>query len=118
MWLMVDQQGLTPPPPNPPPPPQRLQSAKEIHQFQHDVDELKSWMAEKEAVLGSEEDQDLHSVQTLLRRHQELQVRRSPSPPTRCGRASHPGGGVKQVPLTLGGGGVGQNVASRLPPCC
>ncbi|XP_056867453.1 spectrin beta chain, non-erythrocytic 5 isoform X2 [Takifugu flavidus] len=50
-----------------------LQAAKEIHQFQHDVDELKSWMAEKEAVLGSEEDQDLHSIQTLLRQHQELQ---------------------------------------------
>lgn len=60
------------------PTPQGLQSAKEIHQFQHDVDELKGWMAEKEAVLGSrgdpEEDQDLHSIQTLLRQHQEVQV--------------------------------------------
>lgn len=31
-------------------------------------------MAEKEAVLDSEEDQDLHSIQTLLRQHEALQV--------------------------------------------
>lgn len=59
------------------------------------MDELKSWMAEKEAVLGSEEDQDLHSIQTLLRQHQELQVRRRPST-RQIGVAvlqvSHPGG--------------------------
>lgn len=89
---MVEQQRLTPPPP------QSLQSAKEIHQFQHDVDELKSWMAEKEAVLGSE-DQDLHSIQTLLRQHQELQVRRRRStPPDRCGRVSPPGGKTDLCP--------------------
>nr|XP_046269773.1 spectrin beta chain, non-erythrocytic 5 [Scatophagus argus] len=51
---------------------QSLQSAKKIHQFHHDVDELKGWMAEKEAVLDSE-DQDLHSIQTLLRQHEALE---------------------------------------------
>ncbi|XP_044022541.1 spectrin beta chain, non-erythrocytic 5 isoform X2 [Siniperca chuatsi] len=51
---------------------QSLQSAREIHQFNHDVDELKGWMAEKEAVLDSE-DQDLHSIQTLLRQHEALE---------------------------------------------
>lgn len=54
---------------------QYLQSAKEIHQFNHDVDELKGWMAEKEAVLDSEEqDHDLQSIQTLLRQHEALEV--------------------------------------------
>lgn len=54
---------------------QSLQSAKEIHQFHHDVDELKDWMAEKEAVLDTEEDQDLHSIQTLMKQHEALEVR-------------------------------------------
>lgn len=54
---------------------QSLQSAKEIHQFHHDVDELKGWMAEKEAVLDTEEDQDLHSIQTLMKQHEALEVR-------------------------------------------
>lgn len=54
---------------------QCLQSAKEIHQFNHDVDELKGWMAEKEAVLDSEEQQhDLQSIQTLLRQHEALEA--------------------------------------------
>uniref|UniRef100_UPI0037E8FE98 spectrin beta chain, non-erythrocytic 5 n=1 Tax=Semicossyphus pulcher TaxID=241346 RepID=UPI0037E8FE98 len=53
---------------------QDLQSAREIHQFNHDVDELKGWMAEKEAVLDSEEQEhDLHSIQTLLRQHEALE---------------------------------------------
>ncbi|XP_040917192.1 spectrin beta chain, non-erythrocytic 2 [Toxotes jaculatrix] len=53
---------------------QSLQSAKEIHQFNHDVDELKGWMAEKEAVLDSEDqDHDLQSTQTLLRQHEALE---------------------------------------------
>lgn len=52
---------------------QSLQSAREIHQFNHDIDELKGWMAEKEAVLDSE-DQDLHSIQTLLTQHEALEV--------------------------------------------
>ncbi|XP_035529504.1 spectrin beta chain, non-erythrocytic 5 [Morone saxatilis] len=51
---------------------QSLQSAREVHQFHHDVDELKGWMAEKEAALDSE-DQDLNSVQTLLRQHEALE---------------------------------------------
>ncbi|XP_038585015.1 spectrin beta chain, non-erythrocytic 5 isoform X1 [Micropterus salmoides] len=51
---------------------QSLQSAREIHQFNHDIDELKGWMAEKEAVLDSE-DQDLHSIQTLLTQHEALE---------------------------------------------
>ncbi|XP_030248101.1 spectrin beta chain, non-erythrocytic 5 [Sparus aurata] len=51
---------------------QSLQSAREVHQFHHDVDELKGWMAEKEAVLDSE-DQDLNSIQTLLRQHEALE---------------------------------------------
>uniref|UniRef100_A0A667YRF9 Spectrin, beta, non-erythrocytic 5 n=1 Tax=Myripristis murdjan TaxID=586833 RepID=A0A667YRF9_9TELE len=53
---------------------QNLRSAKEVHQFNHDVDELKTWMAEKEAVLDSEDpDHDLHSIQTLLRQHEALE---------------------------------------------
>ncbi|XP_068456287.1 spectrin beta chain, non-erythrocytic 5 [Clinocottus analis] len=57
---------------------QNLQSAREVHQFHHDVDELKGWMAEKEAVLDAEDrdqdrDQDLHSIQTLLRQHEALE---------------------------------------------
>lgn len=53
---------------------QGLQAAKEVHQFHHDVDELKGWMAEKEAVLDREEDQDLHSIQTLIKQHEALEV--------------------------------------------
>ncbi|XP_078145742.1 spectrin beta chain, non-erythrocytic 5 [Centroberyx gerrardi] len=53
---------------------QNLHSAKEVHQFNHDVDELKGWMAEKDAVLDSEDqDHDLLSVQTLLRQHEALE---------------------------------------------
>ncbi|XP_034530593.1 spectrin beta chain, non-erythrocytic 1 [Notolabrus celidotus] len=53
---------------------QDLQSAREVHQFNHDVDELKGWMAEKEAVLDSEDQEhDLHSIQTLLRQHEALE---------------------------------------------
>ncbi|XP_029317025.1 LOW QUALITY PROTEIN: spectrin beta chain, non-erythrocytic 5 [Cottoperca gobio] len=51
-----------------------LQSAREVHQFNHDVDELKGWMAEKEAVLDSEDqEQDLHSIHSLLRQHEALE---------------------------------------------
>ncbi|KAG7215088.1 hypothetical protein INR49_011666 [Caranx melampygus] len=53
---------------------QSLQSAREIHQFNHDMDELKGWMAEKEAVLDSEDQvHDLQSIQTLLRQHEALE---------------------------------------------
>ncbi|XP_027134554.1 spectrin beta chain, non-erythrocytic 5 [Larimichthys crocea] len=51
---------------------QSLQSARETHQFHHDVDELKGWMAEKEAVLDSDT-QDLNSIQTVLRQHKVLE---------------------------------------------
>ncbi|KAG5855882.1 hypothetical protein ANANG_G00001630 [Anguilla anguilla] len=51
-----------------------LWSAREVHQFDHDVDELKSWMGEKEAALDSEDHgHDLLSVQALLRQHQGLE---------------------------------------------
>lgn len=39
------------------------------------MDELKGWMAEKEAVLDTEEEQDLHSIQTLVKQHEALEVR-------------------------------------------
>ncbi|XP_030614955.1 spectrin beta chain, non-erythrocytic 5 [Archocentrus centrarchus] len=53
---------------------QNLQAAREIHQFNRDVEELKGWMAEKEAVLDSDDlGHDLHSVQTLLRQHEALE---------------------------------------------
>uniref|UniRef100_I3J096 Spectrin, beta, non-erythrocytic 5 n=1 Tax=Oreochromis niloticus TaxID=8128 RepID=I3J096_ORENI len=53
---------------------QNLQAAREIHQFNHDVEELKGWMAEKEAVLDSEDlGHDLHSIQTLLSQHEALE---------------------------------------------
>ncbi|XP_061843662.1 spectrin beta chain, non-erythrocytic 5 [Nerophis lumbriciformis] len=53
---------------------QNLQSAREIHQFHHDVDELKNWMAEKEAVLDSDDqDQDLHGIHTRLQQHEALE---------------------------------------------
>lgn len=57
---------------------QNLQAAREVHQFHHDVDELKGWMAEKEAVLDSEDqDHDLTSIQALLRQHEALEVGKS-----------------------------------------
>ncbi|XP_054653046.1 spectrin beta chain, non-erythrocytic 1 isoform X2 [Dunckerocampus dactyliophorus] len=53
---------------------QNLQSARDIHQFHHDLDELQSWMAEKEAVLDSDEqEQDLHGVHTRLQQHEALE---------------------------------------------
>ncbi|KAM9354795.1 spectrin beta chain, non-erythrocytic 5 [Pholidichthys leucotaenia] len=53
---------------------QNLQAAREVHQFNHDVDELKGWMAEKEAVLDSDDQgHDLYSIQTLLRQHEALE---------------------------------------------
>ncbi|XP_058844035.1 spectrin beta chain, non-erythrocytic 5-like [Acipenser ruthenus] len=51
-----------------------LQSAREVHQFDHDVDELKSWMSEKMAGLDSEDHgTDLLSAQALLRQHEGLE---------------------------------------------
>lgn len=54
---------------------QNLRSAQEVHQFDHDLDELRSWMNEKEVALNSEEQEyDLLSVQALIRQHEGLEV--------------------------------------------
>uniref|UniRef100_A0A8C8K4M3 Spectrin beta chain, non-erythrocytic 5 n=1 Tax=Oncorhynchus tshawytscha TaxID=74940 RepID=A0A8C8K4M3_ONCTS len=51
-----------------------LKSAREVHQFDHDVDELKGWMSEKEVVLDSDDhDHDLLSIQALIRQHEGLE---------------------------------------------
>lgn len=55
--------------------PQNLRAAREIHQYDHDVDSLKGWIQEKEAVVDREEyGYDLLSVQTLLSQHERLEV--------------------------------------------
>ncbi|KAM9777958.1 spectrin beta chain, non-erythrocytic 5 [Neosynchiropus ocellatus] len=51
---------------------EKLQSAKQLQQFHHDVDELKGWMSEKDVILDSE-DRDLQSVQTLLQQHKTVE---------------------------------------------
>ncbi|XP_053700420.1 spectrin beta chain, non-erythrocytic 5 [Synchiropus splendidus] len=51
---------------------EKLQSAKQLQQFHHDVVELKGWMSEKDLILDSE-DRDLQSVQTLLQQHQTVE---------------------------------------------
>ncbi|XP_030641786.1 spectrin beta chain, non-erythrocytic 5 [Chanos chanos] len=51
-----------------------LRSAREVHQFDHDLDELKSWMSEKEVVLDAEDQEtDLLSIQALIRQHEGLE---------------------------------------------
>ncbi|NWZ66645.1 SPTN5 protein, partial [Acrocephalus arundinaceus] len=46
---------------------ENLQAAHQVHQYDHDVDEVKSWMQEKEAVVDIEDyGYDLPGVQTLL----------------------------------------------------
>lgn len=58
---------------------QKLQSAHEVHQFDHDLDELKSRISEKEVVLDSQDwNNDLFSVQALIRQHEVLEVQKSP----------------------------------------
>ncbi|XP_034163832.2 spectrin beta chain, non-erythrocytic 5 [Pangasianodon hypophthalmus] len=53
---------------------ENLQSAHEVHQFDHDLDELKSWISEKEIMLDSEDrENDLFSVQALIRQHEGLE---------------------------------------------
>ncbi|XP_015205968.2 spectrin beta chain, non-erythrocytic 5 isoform X1 [Lepisosteus oculatus] len=53
---------------------ENLRSAREVHQFDHDVDELKGWMSEKEAGLSAEDHgHDLLGVQALLRQHDGLE---------------------------------------------
>ncbi|KAM8834261.1 LOW QUALITY PROTEIN: spectrin beta chain, non-erythrocytic 5 [Synchiropus picturatus] len=51
---------------------EKLQSAKQLQQFHHDVVELKGWMSEKDLILDSE-DRDLQSVQTLLQQHKTVE---------------------------------------------
>ncbi|NXY31360.1 SPTN5 protein, partial [Pomatorhinus ruficollis] len=46
---------------------ENLQAARQVHQYDHDVDEVKGWMQEKEAVVDIEDyGYDLSGVQTLL----------------------------------------------------
>ncbi|NWW90294.1 SPTN5 protein, partial [Rhynochetos jubatus] len=46
---------------------ENLQAARQVHQYDHDVDEVKGWMQEKEAVVDIEDyGYDLPGVQTLL----------------------------------------------------
>ncbi|NWS56399.1 SPTN5 protein, partial [Chunga burmeisteri] len=46
---------------------ENLKAARQVHQYDHDVDEVKSWMQEKEAVVDIEDyGYDLPGVQTLL----------------------------------------------------
>ncbi|KAI5616449.1 spectrin beta chain, non-erythrocytic 5 isoform X2 [Silurus asotus] len=53
---------------------ENLQSAHEVHQFDHDLDELKSWISEKEIMLDSENREiDLFSVQAFIRQHEGLE---------------------------------------------
>nr|XP_055027307.1 spectrin beta chain, non-erythrocytic 5 [Misgurnus anguillicaudatus] len=53
---------------------EKLRSAREVHQFNHDLDELRSWMNEKEVALDSEvQENDLLSVQALIRQHEGLE---------------------------------------------
>ncbi|KAG7328102.1 hypothetical protein KOW79_008046 [Hemibagrus wyckioides] len=53
---------------------ENLQSAHEVHQFDHDLDELKSWISEKKIMLDSEDmENDLISVQALIRQHEGLE---------------------------------------------
>ena len=50
-----------------------------MHQFDHDVDELRGWMSEKEVVLNSEDhEHDLLGIQALIRQHEGLEVRNGP----------------------------------------
>ncbi|KAA0711222.1 Spectrin beta chain, non-erythrocytic 5 [Triplophysa tibetana] len=53
---------------------EKLHTAREVHQFDHDLDELRSWMSEKEVALDSEDQEnDLLSVQALIRQHDGLE---------------------------------------------
>lgn len=55
---------------------QKLHTAREVHQFDHDLDELRSWMSEKEVALDSEDQEnDLLSVQALIRQHEGMEVK-------------------------------------------
>lgn len=57
---------------------QNLRAAREVHQYDRDVDDLKGWIQEKEAVVDREEyGYDLSGVQTLLSQHERLEVSRT-----------------------------------------
>lgn len=57
---------------------QNLRAAHQVHQYDHDVDEVKGWMQEKEAVVDMEDyGYDLPSVQTLLTHLEGVEVRGS-----------------------------------------
>lgn len=52
---------------------EKLYGAHEIQRFNRDADETVAWIAEKDAVLSSDEyGRDLVSVQTLQRKHEGM----------------------------------------------
>ncbi|XP_078000869.1 spectrin beta chain, non-erythrocytic 5-like isoform X3 [Glandiceps talaboti] len=51
-----------------------LAGAKMVHQFDHDADETREWILEKDSAVSSEDyGHDLASVQALLRRHEGIE---------------------------------------------
>lgn len=57
---------------------QHLRAAQQVHQYDHDVDEVKGWMQEKEAVVDIDDyGYDLPGVQTLLSQLEGVEVRGS-----------------------------------------
>ncbi|XP_070576983.1 spectrin beta chain, non-erythrocytic 5-like isoform X4 [Ptychodera flava] len=51
-----------------------LASAKQVHQFDHDADETRVWILEKDSAVSSEDfGHDLVSVQALLRKHEGIE---------------------------------------------
>ncbi|XP_074853761.1 spectrin beta chain, non-erythrocytic 5 [Carettochelys insculpta] len=53
---------------------ENLRAAQQIHKYDHDVDELKGWMQEKEAVVDIDDyGYDLAGVQTLLGQHEGVE---------------------------------------------
>ncbi|KAJ6667277.1 hypothetical protein lerEdw1_017255 [Lerista edwardsae] len=53
---------------------ENLRAARQVHQYDHDVDDLKGWMQEKEAVVDREDyGYDLPGVQTLLSQHEGVE---------------------------------------------
>ncbi|XP_077178896.1 spectrin beta chain, non-erythrocytic 5 isoform X2 [Paroedura picta] len=53
---------------------EHLRAAREVHQYDRDVDDLKGWIQEKQAIVDREEyGYDLSRVQTLLSQHERLE---------------------------------------------
>uniref|UniRef100_A0A8C3S247 Calponin-homology (CH) domain-containing protein n=1 Tax=Chelydra serpentina TaxID=8475 RepID=A0A8C3S247_CHESE len=53
---------------------ENLRAAQQVHQYDYDVDELKGWMQEKEAVVDIDDyGYDLPGVQTLLSQHEGVE---------------------------------------------